>query len=153
MILTDEWIKENHEKKYKWFLGNQDAILFVNDLFYCIEAWDDLIDKDKDISDKRINDAFIKLIFNLPSNNWFIDNRYYYLPLLMTCSNAFIDANKLQTNPQEHLRNIAFHIRNMGIEIHIATAFLTGGIDHMMNVSQDIREWFAFEKFDEWEYI
>jgi hypothetical protein len=49
---------------------------------------------------------------------------------------------------KKHLRNLAFHIRNFGIEIHIATAFLIGGFEHMRKVSREIREFYAFEEFE-----
>jgi hypothetical protein len=49
------------------------------------------------------------------------------------------------------MRNLAFHIRNLGIELYIATAFLLGGYDYMRKVSLEIRTFFAFETFEEWE--
>ena len=46
MKMNDAWQQKNQENKHKWFCGNQDAISFINGLFYCVELWDDLIDKD-----------------------------------------------------------------------------------------------------------
>lgn len=132
-------------------MGNMLAIDFVNQLFDAVELWDDLIDKDNEISNEHINRVFLSLFFSLPANNWFINNREYYLPLILTSINGFHDANNMAKNEKKHIKNMAFHLRNFGIEIHIATAFLIGGYEHMRKVSQEIREFFAFETFENWE--
>lgn len=150
-VMSEKWQQKNQELKRKWFLGNEQAIRFINGLFYCVEVWDDLIDKDVPVTDTQINEVFTELMFFLPCNDWFIDHRNYYLPLIMMAINGFHDANAMVSSEQKHLRNLAFHIRNLGIEIHIATAFLIGGRDHMRAVSREIREWYAFETFEEWE--
>ena len=150
-VMSKEWCDQNHRNKQRWFMGNRDAVDFVNCLFDAVELWDDLIDKDVEIPTDHINRVFLSLMFALPSNQWFISNRGYYLPLIMTAINGFHDANVLAGNESKKLRNLAFHIRNFGIELHIATAFLIGGYEHMRVVSQEIREFFAFESFEQWE--
>lgn len=149
--MSEEWLQKNLENKIRWFCGNTQAVEFVNRLFYAVEIWDDLIDKDVEVTATAINTVFTNLMFWLPLNDWFIENRTYYMPLIMQAINGFHDSNVLEKREEKHLRNLAFHIRNMGTEIHIATAFLTGGYEHMRKVSPEIREFFAFETFDEWD--
>ena len=150
--MSKEWNEQNQANKQRWFFGNQEVINFINCLFDAVELWDDLIDKDVPIEDAHINRVFMNLMFALPANDWFIKNRHYYLPLIMTAINGFHDGNELESSDKKHIRNLAFHIRNLGTEIHIATAFLLGGYDHMRKVSSEIREFFAFETFEEWEH-
>jgi hypothetical protein len=150
-VMTDEWVAQNQANKQRWLLGNTDAINFIDMFFDAVELWDDLIDKDTPVSDDHINRAFTNLMFALPANEFFIAHRKYYLPLIMSAINGFHDANELCKNDSLHLRNLAFHIRNLGIELHIATAFLIGGYEYMRKVSPEIREFFAFESFEEWE--
>lgn len=149
--MTEDWQIQNQVNKKKWFLGNQDAVDFVNSLFYAVELWDDLIDKDTKIEADQINATFFQLMFALPANPWFHQNKAYYLPLIMQSINGFHDSNILCNSRDKKLRNLAFHIRNLGIEIHIATAYLIGGYDHMRRVSLEIREFFAFETFEDWD--
>lgn len=149
--MTQEWQELNQTNKRRWCLDNQDAINFLNCFFDAVELWDDLIDKDVTIEDDHVNRVFTSLMFSLPSNPWFMANYRYYQPLIMASINGFHDANDMCKSDKKHLRNLAFHIRNLGIEIHIATAFLVGGFEHMRNVSREIREFYAFETFDEWE--
>lgn len=150
-IMSQEWQEQNQINKRNWCLQNQNALDFLNCFFDAVELWDDLIDKDVVIEDNHINRVFTSLMFVLPSNPWFMANHAYYQPLIMTSINAFHDANEMCSSDKKHLRNLAFHIRNLGIEIHIATAFLLGGFDHMRKVSREIREFYAFETFEEWE--
>lgn len=150
-IMSPEWIAQDQVNKQKWCLGNQDAINFLNCFFDAVELWDDLIDKDVPITDEHVNRVFISLMFALPANRWFVANYAYYQPLIMASINGFHDANEMCKSDKKHLRNLAFHIRNFGIELHIATAFLIGGFEHMRTVSREIREFYAFETFEEWE--
>lgn len=147
MKMNQEWQIENQANKHKWFLGNQEAIDFVNGLFYCVEFWDDLIDKDEEISDERINECFQWLFLSLPANNWFIANRQAYLPIMKIAINAWIDANSMQNNKKRYIRNLAFHIRNYSTEVIIMTALLSGGDIHLRKYSEEIRTWYAFEEF------
>jgi len=150
-IMSDEWQIANQANKRKWFLGNQVAIDFINTFFDAVEVWDDLIDKDVSVDDAHINQVFMNLMFTIPANDFFIANRHYFLPLIMTAINGFHDANEMCKSEKPHLRNLAFHIRNLGIELHITTAFLLGGYVHMRKVSSEIRAFYAFETFEEWE--
>ena len=147
-IMSAQWQEDSKANKLRWFLGHQEAIEFVGCFFDAVELWDDLIDKDVLISDDHINRAFLSLMFVLPANRWFVANYAYYQPLIMASINGFHDANEMCKSDKKHLRNLAFHIRNFGIEIHIATAFLIGGFEHMRKVSREIREFYAFEEFE-----
>jgi hypothetical protein len=150
-VMSQEWQDQNQANKKSWCLGNQHAVEFLNYFFDAVELWDDLIDKDVTIEDNHVNRVFTSLMFVLPSNAWFVANYTYYQPLIMASINGFHDANEMCKSDKKHIRNLAFHIRNLGIEIIIATAFLIGGFEHMRKVSRDIREFYAFETFDEWE--
>jgi N-acetylglucosamine-6-phosphate deacetylase len=151
MNMPPEWQAQNQANKLRWFGGNRDAVDFVNCLFDAVELWDDLIDRDVEVQPDHINRVFLSLMFTLPANRWFSAHKEYYLPLIMTAINGFHDSNAMSTSDDKKMRNMAFHIRNFGIELHIATAFLIGGYQHMREVSAEIREFFAFETFEEWE--
>lgn len=150
MNKDDSWQLNNQIKCKDWFLGNQTALDFVNGLFYCVEFWDDLIDQDNEITQIRINECMQWLFLSLPSNDWFIQNRASYLPLMKIAINAFYDANILVKSKQKHIKNLAFHLRNTSTEIIIMTAYLCGGDSHLNTCSSDIRQWYAFEKFEDW---
>jgi hypothetical protein len=150
-IMSQEWQNQSQANTRRWLMNHQSAIDFINVFFDAVEIWDDLIDKDVPVTDAHVNRVFMNLMFVLPENAWFSAHKNYYLPLIMTSINGFHDANEMCKSDKIHLRNLAFHIRNFGIELYIATAFLLGGYDYMREVSREIREFFAFETFEEWE--
>lgn len=147
--MSAQWLAQSVENRRRWFLGHEGAIAFIATFFDAVELWDDLIDKDCEVSNDFVNRAFLGMMFALPANDWFIAHRQHYLPLIMMCINGWHDANELASSEEKRLRNLAFHIRNLGIEVHIATAFLLGGYEHMRRVSTEIRRFFAFEDFEE----
>ena len=114
-VMTDEWHVQNKANTIRWMQGNKDAIQFIYAFFDAVELWDDLIDKDVAIDDAHINQAFGNLMFSLPANDFFIAHRTYFLPLIMMGINGFHDANELCKSDKPYLRNLAFHIRNLGI--------------------------------------
>jgi len=150
--MPQEWHDLKEANIQRWLLGHAEAIDCVDNILSTFEFWDDLIDKDVTLEDEHINKIFVNLLFVLPQNKWFVANTAYYMPLLMTCFSAFFDSNEMCKSKEIHIRNLAFHIRNLGIELYIATAFLLGGYKHMREVSREIREFFAFETFEEWEF-
>jgi hypothetical protein len=148
--------QEMHDKRdanaHRWFLGNAEAIDCIANILSAFEFWDDLIDKDVELEDDYIHKIFVNLLFVLPQNRWFVAHTSYYMPLLMMCFSAYFDSNEMCKSEKKHIRNLAFHIRNLGLELYIATAFLVGGYTHMREVSREIREFFAVESFEEWEF-
>ena len=150
--MSQEWHNQRDANAHRWFLGHAEAIDCIGNILSAFEFWDDLIDKDVELEDDYISKVMVNLLFVLPQNRWFVANTAYYMPLLMMCFSAFFDSNEMCKSDKKHIRNLAFHIRNLGIELYVATAFLVGGYTHMREVSGEIREFFAFETFEEWEF-
>lgn len=150
--MSKEWHDQRDANRIRWFKGNLEAVDFIGNILSAFEFWDDLIDKDVELEDEYINKVMINLLFVLPQNKWFQTHSSYYMPLFMTCFSGFFDSNKMCKSDKKHIRNLAFHTRNLSTELYIATTFLVGGYYHMREVSPEIREFFAFETFEEWEF-
>jgi len=99
------------DKKIQWFGGNVDAL----NMFYIIadlaNVWDDLIDKDKDVSDNDINRAFLSALVYLPVNPFYQSIQTQVLPLWMTVIAAYDTANKFENSKDEHGLEIAHNLR------------------------------------------
>lgn len=145
-----EWVEKRDALRQKACLGNTQALLFLASVMDAVEVWDDLIDKDKAVLDQDINRVFINLMFWLPQNAFFDANKSYLLPLIMTCINAWMDSNQLAQSKDTQKLNTAWHLKQMGVELYGAVAFLTGGFDHMRNVSTEAREILAQEAFSDY---
>jgi len=149
---SPEWREERNKKLNEWLLGNQDAIRLVLDMGQLIETWDDLIDKDKPISDSDINDSFYAATVSLPLNPFYAQHAPLIASQMIVSINSWQDANALETSDNEKMRMLAFHIRNYTTEILNICVFLVGGMAHLRNTSMEIREFFTHESYANWEH-
>lgn len=74
------------------------------------------------------------------------------LPTLTLAINAWLDANELERSDSQHERMWAFFLRNLGMDVFIQVALLTGGLEHMRAVSLEIRRFFTHETYAEWRH-
>jgi len=120
-----------------YFQGNDAAVSFIEALFSAWHIWDDLIDKDKEITDENINQAFFTAFIKIPRNPFYQANFNILNPLL---ENAFINwfaANKLE-KIKENL-DAAYALRNINLSIIVACANIIGGVDWAASVAINIQ--------------
>ena len=146
-----EWINERNQLRISVCNGDQHALMFLSALMDSIELWDDMIDQDAEISSETINRVFMNLLFWLPQNPFFEKNKMYLLPLVMTCINAWMDANEWQKSPVSRCRQAAWWLKQMGVEMYSSVAFLTGGFNHMRRISLQARKILMHEDFADFE--
>jgi len=131
----------------EFLLGNVEAIQFVVRVFRALHVWDDLIDKDKNITDDEVNSVFWDLLVVLPADPFYVRN----LALLnSTLVNAIINwhiANKLEREGDEKDKSIAFILRGAYIDILSASAFVVGGMNWATEIGPAIRRWAHEETF------
>lgn len=149
---SEEWRRIRDDRLQAWMLGDQEAFRVALALSTIAETWDDLLDGDRKVSEDEINTAFIAALVGLQSNQFFVRHSASLLPLMIATINAYLDANRFEKADDEKLRMMAFHLRNMGVDITIAITLLVGGFDHMRAVSAEIRQFFAHESYREWEH-
>lgn len=99
------------EQKLKWFDGNVDALNMFHTIVNLAHVWDDLIDKDKPVSDESINNAFLSALVYLPANPFYQRIQSQILPLWMTVISAYDTANKFERDKDEHGLEIAHNLR------------------------------------------
>ena len=147
---SDEWMAERDALRSDCALGNieaQDFLLAVGDY---VELWDDLIDKDAEITEQRIHASLSNGIL-MAFNPFVRTNSEFIRAFIVQMINSYLDSEKLKKSNKKEIRNIAFHIRNHPLELYQAVAFCCGGWSHLREMSPRIREFFAFETFEEWE--
>jgi hypothetical protein len=142
-----DWLKKRDALRAKACGGDAYALAFLSTVMDAVEIWDDLIDKDKPVADTDLNRVFVNLMFFLPQNPFFDRNKAYLLPIMMTCINAWMDSTDLQKSPVKRDLATAWYLKQMGVELYGAVAFLTGGFQHMREVSFEARDVLAHEEF------
>jgi len=144
---SPEWRQVRDAKLLEWFNGNEDALQFLNLICDITELWDDLIDQDKPISQKDINDAMMAALIYLPLNPFYREHATYLTPLMISSINSWQDANTLSDGTRSQ-RALAYTLRNMDIQIVQAIVFITQGYDRLREVSQDIWKFFGADQDD-----
>ena len=112
------------EDKMRWFGGNMDAINMCDMISTLTHVWDDMVDRDKILTEADINNAFRIALIYLPSNKFYQHIQPQILPLWVVIVSAYEAANTYQKNKDEHgielahtLRHTAAHIFAYTIEI------------------------------------
>jgi len=125
--------------------GNEDAHSYLSNIAYVSRIFDDLIDKDADVSDEQICRAFYILLAELWLNPFFAKHAQLLIPLHIASFNAFMDSN-MWAESEDRLKRIYAHvIKDFINELLGMVAFLTGGYDHMRSVSLKVKEVFLEE--------
>lgn len=97
--------------KPEWFGNNQEAIDIYNMFVDLAHTWDDLVDKDKDVTEDQINHAFMVCLVHLPSNNVYRQLQHIFIPMWSMVISAYKVANKFERNKDEHGVEIAHGLR------------------------------------------
>ncbi|GAB7221304.1 hypothetical protein VoSk93_05150 [Vibrio owensii] len=125
-------------------LGDKAAIDFVVKLFNISQIFDDLIDKDKPVSDEDIFRSYWLCLIELPKNPFYMRHAATLIPMMQIFLVDYRDSVILEREraltENEHGKNIAFVLRDSIGSIITHCAYLIGGYEHMANISVQVRE-------------
>jgi hypothetical protein len=93
---SPEWRQARDAKLLEWFGGNQSAVNFLVMLSSIAELWDDLIDGDKLPSKEEIDQIFWGALVELPTNEFFQQNKAFFIPLIIQAITAWRDSTVLE---------------------------------------------------------
>lgn len=99
------------EGKLEWFGGNQDALNMFRAFVFLLHTWDDLVDKDKDVSENDINQAFLTTLVYLPANPFYRQIQDSILPMWLVVVSSFETANAFERAKDPHGLEIAHGLR------------------------------------------
>lgn len=131
------------------FKGNEDAVGLIDMLAGASQTWDDLIDKDKPVSDESINGMMLDLLVNLPRNPFWRAFRDELQPIIEQCIIDWMSANTLE-KAYRHDRTLAFVLRDNLAAVAIRCATIIGGMQWAIEVAPEIRRTLHDEPLDEY---
>ncbi len=146
-----------HEFLNQVLLGNKSAVDFCKILFNVSQVLDDLIDKDKEITDEEIFKSYWLCLIDLPSNPFYIKHAPMLVPLMQAFMVDYRDSVTLERaknyNAQnnDHGKNIAFTLRDSIGSVVTHCALMVGGYDHMAAVSAQIRLFIFDESLEDYK--
>jgi hypothetical protein len=148
-IETPEFDKiDSYCKELDYFLlGNSSAINLAKAFMKTFSIWDDLIDKDEQISDGDINKCFWIIFVDLPNNQFY---KQYFSLLHPIVINSIINWHAANALEKSGSTEISFMLRSSCIDIISMCAFIVGGEEWARKITPSIRKWSCNETYSEY---
>lgn len=129
--------------------GNRAASDYLLALVEVLHFWDDLIDKDKPVSDQTIHRMFMQMLVEMPRNPFFIAHQQNLLPVLIIAIQNWHVANAAERGLCPNIPlECAFIIRSAYVDMVTLVATICGGYDHGLAVGKQVRELAHLEGFE-----
>lgn len=136
------------EGKLEWFGGNHHALSMFRLLVDLSHTWDDLVDKDKEVSESEINNAFLIALVYLSSNPFYRSIQEQILPMWVTVVSAFETANKFERDKDEHGLEIAHGLRYAAGHIIAYSVIVCIGAEKAREVLPEVWKAIYFERYE-----
>lgn len=106
--------------------GDLDAANFLSEIFRVCFTWDDLIDKDVEVSDEKIDQAFEGALLRLPNNPFYLRNYSFLHPLVMTSIANWHVSNELRKD--EATSKVSWLLRASYNNLTVMVGLIRGGM-------------------------
>lgn len=130
--------------------GDAEAVQFAVRIFRAAHIWDDLVDKDKPVTDEELYAVFWDLLINLPADRFYQKNFGLLSGTLINAMMNWRIANTLEREGGQKDKSIAFVLRGAYVDILTASALIVGGVDWVKEIGPAIRRWAHEETFDQY---
>lgn len=118
-------------EKKDWFAGNVDALDLYERLVFIAHAWDDLIDRDKPVSDEKINKLVLNLLLYLPGNRFYRQYEIELRTLIIVGVVGYLTANLVErdSSSSDHAVELAHYLRYAVANVGIFMIYAMHGMD------------------------
>lgn len=138
------------EGKLEWFGGNEDALNMYRMLVDLAHTWDDLVDKDKDVTEAEINNAFLVCLVYLQANPFYRSIQEQVWPMWLTVVSSYETANHFEKTKDPHGIEIAHTLRYAAGHIVAYAVHVCVGAEKAKEYLPDVWKSVVFERFDEY---
>jgi hypothetical protein len=137
--------------KLEWFGGNQDALNMYKAFINLAHVWDDLIDKDKEVTNEQVHTAFLTCLVYLPANPFYRSIQDQILPMWITVVSAYETANFFEKNKDEHGVEIAHTLRYAAGNIIAYAVHVCVGSEKAKDILPEVWKAIVFERYDDYK--
>ena len=143
----DQWVKQdNTPSKLGAFVdtteqiiteavcGDATAAQFLSDILNVAHFFDDLIDRDRVVTDSTILRAMQMVLIDLPRNRFYADHFDNLNPLVVIAMTNWQIATRLEREDDNPLPECTFIIRSSYVDLVTQVATICGGYEHGINV-------------------
>jgi hypothetical protein len=136
--------------KLEWFGGNQDALNMFRMFVVMSHTWDDLVDKDKNVSESEINNAFLIALVYLQANPFYRSIQEQIWPMWMMVVTAYETANKFEREKDPHGIEIAHSLRYAAGHIIAYAVQVCVGPEKAKDILPEVWKNVFYERFDDY---
>ena len=136
--------------KLEWFGGNEYALQMYRMLVDLVHTWDDLIDKDREVSEQEINNAFLIALVYMPSNPFYRQIQEHVMPMWVTVLSAYEVANKFERDKDAHGLEIAHNLRFAAGHVVSYMVQACVGYEKSREIMPEIWKAIVDERFDDY---
>jgi hypothetical protein len=136
--------------KLEWFGGNEEALAMYQMFADLAHAWDDLIDRDKEVSEQAINNAFMICLVYLPMNKFYQAIQYAILPMWISVVSAYQTANHYEKTKDEHGIEIAHGLRYAVGNIIAYAVHVCVGPEKAAEIMPEVWKHIMIERYDDY---
>lgn len=147
---TPSWRDARNQKLMEWIKDNN-AVMFLLEIFNIGEVWDDLIDRDKEVSGYAINEAFMSALIVLPNNPFYLAYQAQLVGCMTSGIHAWLDANELERGSDNNDKIFSYVLRDWYMELLTLVCQLLHGFDYTRSISIEMRKFFIHENFEEYK--
>lgn len=141
---------ELDEKRLAFFGGNVDAFNMYRMFIDLSHVWDDMVDKDKELTEDRINNAFLICLVYLPMNPFYQQIQRDIMPMWISVVSAFQTGNKFERDKDEHGIEIAHNLRYAAGHILAYAVHVCVGPEKAKEILPDLWKDIVFERYDDY---
>jgi len=143
-------VDELNQKRLAFFGGNVDALNMYRMFIDLSHVWDDMVDKDNQLTEDQINNAFLICLVYLPSNPFYQQIQRDIMPMWISVVSAFQTGNKFEKDKDEHGIEIAHNLRYAAGHILAYAVHVCVGPDKAKEVLPELWKDIVFERYEDY---
>jgi len=141
---------KNTRGNLEWFGGNTDALQIYQAFVDLLHTWDDLVDKDKEVSEAQINHAFLISLVYLQSNPFYRQIQDQVMPMWISVVSAYETANHYERTKDEHGIEISHTLRYTAGHIIAYIVHVCVGPEKAREIMPEVWKNIVCERFDDY---
>jgi nitrate reductase NapE component len=137
------------DERLEWFKGDQTAVDLYETIRVIAHTWDDLIDKDQEVTADGVHKLMQMALVTLPLNPFFQKFSSTLYPVLVVAVVSYIASTKLERKGDDHSLELAHFLRYAIYTLPLMSMVLSGGLDHAVEMLEKSAPVMIRERFEE----
>lgn len=137
------------DMRLEWFKGDESAVALYETVRVIAHTWDDLVDKDQEVSSADVNRLMQMALVTLPLNPFFQKYSSTLYPVLVVAVVSYIASTKLERKGDDHSLELAHFLRYAIYMLPLMSMVLAGGLDHGVEMLEKGASTMIRERFEE----